>query len=168
MTGELFPGPEGTEVRAALPELLPLCIEEISRQKLVGKQANFCRSLERPHYLGHRGTVGENMRYLVSDGGCDPIPRFYVRTSENLDQQTAPTVSVRRDGSDGDKETDGLIIGMKQMFQTNNVPRWDPRRWHVRLEVPADAPAGNYLVEFSGAEKVVALETDAPEIALAE
>jgi len=58
----------GEEVRIALGELQPLGIEEISRERQAGKQAEFSRLLERHHYLGHRGTVGENMQYLVSDG----------------------------------------------------------------------------------------------------
>jgi hypothetical protein len=56
-----------------LPELLPLCIEEISRKKQAGRQAVFSGLLERHHYLSHRGTVGENMQYLVSDRQGDPL-----------------------------------------------------------------------------------------------
>jgi hypothetical protein len=55
------------EVCGGLPELQPLGIEEISRTKQGSKQAEFSHLLERHHYLGHRGTVGENMQYLVSD-----------------------------------------------------------------------------------------------------
>ena len=64
---ELFSTQAREEVRVALPELLPLRIEEISREREVGKQAEFSRLLGRHHYLGHRGTVGENMQYLVSE-----------------------------------------------------------------------------------------------------
>jgi len=72
-TGELFAGECGQAVCAALPELLPLCIEEISRKKHAGKQAVFSGMLERHHYLSHRGTVGENMQYLVSDRQGNPL-----------------------------------------------------------------------------------------------
>ena len=65
--GELFPEQVNAGVDVALSELQPLCMEEISRKKHVGKQAEFSRLLERHHYLSHRGTVGENMQYLVSD-----------------------------------------------------------------------------------------------------
>jgi hypothetical protein len=65
--GEIFPEQENAGVEAALAELQPLGIEEISRKKHAGKQAEFSRLLERHHYLSHRGTVGENMQYLVSD-----------------------------------------------------------------------------------------------------
>ena len=64
---ELFPEQANAVVDVALAELLPLGIEEISRKREVGKQAEFSRLLGRHHYLGHRGTVGENMQYLVSD-----------------------------------------------------------------------------------------------------
>jgi len=64
---DMFPEPANAEVHVALAELLPLGIEEISQKKHVGKQAVFSRLLERHHYLSHRGTVGENMQYLVSD-----------------------------------------------------------------------------------------------------
>jgi hypothetical protein len=68
VTGELFVEERGAAVCCAFPELLPLSIEEISRERHAGKQAEFSRLLERHHYLSHRGTVGENMQYLVSDG----------------------------------------------------------------------------------------------------
>ena len=71
--GELFPEQANTEVDVALPELLPLCIEEISRVKHAGKQVVFSRLLERYHYLSHRGTVGENMQYFVSDRQGNPL-----------------------------------------------------------------------------------------------
>lgn len=65
---DLFAQEAREEVRVALSELPSLCIEEISQERKVGKQAEFSRLLERHHYLSHRGTVGENMQYLVSDG----------------------------------------------------------------------------------------------------
>jgi hypothetical protein len=71
--GELFGEPTNAEVDAALAELQPLCIEEISRKKHAGRQAVFSGLLERHHYLSHRGTVGENMQYLVSDRQGDPL-----------------------------------------------------------------------------------------------
>ena len=70
---ELFPEQANAQVDVPLPELLPLCIEEISRKKHAGKQAVFSCLLERHHYLSHRGTVGENMQYLVSDGQGNPL-----------------------------------------------------------------------------------------------
>lgn len=71
--GELFPELANAGVDAELAELLPLCLEEISRKRHAGKQAIFSRLLERHHYLGHRGTVGENMQYLVSDAAGNPL-----------------------------------------------------------------------------------------------
>lgn len=56
------------EIHTGIGELLPVSIEEISSQNPSGKKAPFARLLSRHHYLGHRGTVGENMQYLVSDG----------------------------------------------------------------------------------------------------
>jgi len=73
LTGELFAGEDIAEVCRAVPELLPLCIEEISRGKQAGKQAVFSGLLERHHYLSHRGTVGENMQYFVSDRQGNPL-----------------------------------------------------------------------------------------------
>jgi hypothetical protein len=64
---DLFCEQASEEVCLALVELQPLGIEEISLERQAGKQAEFSRLLERHHYLGHRGTVGENMQYLVSD-----------------------------------------------------------------------------------------------------
>lgn len=70
---DLFPEQARAEIRVPLLELLPLVIEEISREREVGKQAEFSRLLERHHYLSHRGTVGENMQYLVSDRQGNPL-----------------------------------------------------------------------------------------------
>jgi len=72
-SGELFARQDIAEVRCAVPELLPLSIEEISRERQAGKQAVFSDLLERHHYLSHRGTVGENMQYLVGDGQGNPL-----------------------------------------------------------------------------------------------
>jgi hypothetical protein len=55
------------KVHTGLADLQPLSIEEISYQKPPGKKAQFARLLAQHHYLSHRGTVGENMQYLVSD-----------------------------------------------------------------------------------------------------
>jgi len=64
---DLFARLSEPEIRGRLSQLVPLRIEEISTEKQVGKQAEFARLLARYHYLGHRGTVGENLQYLVSD-----------------------------------------------------------------------------------------------------
>ena len=70
---DLFAQEAREEVRVTLSKLQPLCIEEISRERKVGKQREFSRLLKRHHYLSHRGTVGENMQYLVSDGQGDAL-----------------------------------------------------------------------------------------------
>lgn len=72
-SGELFAREESGEVNCAVGELLPLSIEEISRERHAGKQAVFSDMLERHHYLSHRGTVGENMQYLVSGRQGNPL-----------------------------------------------------------------------------------------------
>ena len=73
LTGELFAREDIAEVRCTVPELLPLSIEEISRGKQAGKQSVFSGLLEHHHYLSHRGTVGENMQYLVSERQGNPL-----------------------------------------------------------------------------------------------
>jgi len=56
---------------AALGELRPLCV------RVVGPRSEELRLfnglLARYHYLGHRNTVGENLRYLVSDRHGRPV-----------------------------------------------------------------------------------------------
>ena len=64
---ELFAEEANAQVEVRLAELQPLCMEEISRERHAGKLAEFSRLLASHHYLGHRGTVGENMQYLVRD-----------------------------------------------------------------------------------------------------
>ena len=70
---DLFPAQASEELRVPLAELLPLLIEEISREREVAKQSELSRMLESHHYLGQRGTVGENMQYLVSDALGKPL-----------------------------------------------------------------------------------------------
>ena len=57
-----------TPIHSGLAGVLPLSIQEISRQKQPGRSSIFTRLLARHHYLSHRGTVGENLQYLVADG----------------------------------------------------------------------------------------------------
>jgi len=70
---ELYGEQTHAEVDVALADLLPLRIEEVSTKRHAGKQATFSHLLERHHYLSHRGTVGENMQYLVSDPEGDAL-----------------------------------------------------------------------------------------------
>jgi len=58
---------EAKTIHTELADLRPVSIVEISSQKSPGQKAQFSRLLAEHHYLGHRGTVGENMQYLVSD-----------------------------------------------------------------------------------------------------
>ena len=58
-------------IRGALRELRPLAVSvvEPGAQDL----PLFNSLLSRHHYLGHRNTVGENIRYLVRDRQCRPV-----------------------------------------------------------------------------------------------
>lgn len=53
-------------VTGTLRELGPLTIEEISSN--AAKRQRFAAALAEFHYLGYRGTVGENVQYTVTDG----------------------------------------------------------------------------------------------------
>lgn len=67
------PPPEILTVNLALPDLLPLTLHEISRQKRPEQRTLFAALLGQHHYLSHRGSVGENMQYLVSDRQGNPL-----------------------------------------------------------------------------------------------
>ena len=67
------PFPAMSSVNHALADLLPLTLNEISRQKLSGQRACFEALLQHHHYLGHRGSVGENLQYLVLDRQGQPL-----------------------------------------------------------------------------------------------
>jgi len=54
-----------TPVTGALRQLGPLTIHEISRN--VEERQRFASALAEFHYLGYRGTVGENTQYAVTD-----------------------------------------------------------------------------------------------------
>ncbi|HJX39813.1 MAG TPA: Druantia anti-phage system protein DruA [Anaerolineales bacterium] len=54
-----------TPVVGALAELEPLEVREVSRKGAA--RATFAAALARFHYLGYRGSVGENLQYTVHD-----------------------------------------------------------------------------------------------------
>ena len=66
------PGPHETEeIRCSLNTLIPLSITVVSPQS--DAHALFNCLLSQYHYLGHRTTVGENIKYLVQDSVCRPL-----------------------------------------------------------------------------------------------
>lgn len=67
------PFPEVSFVNLVLSDLLPLTLNEISHQKLPAQRALFDALLHHHHYLSHRGCVGENLQYLVSDRQGQPL-----------------------------------------------------------------------------------------------
>jgi hypothetical protein len=58
-------GAEMPAIEASLGELGPLAVREISREREA--RARLAATLARHHYLGYRGTVGENLQYVVED-----------------------------------------------------------------------------------------------------
>lgn len=54
-----------------LAQLADLTVQEVSRQP--GQRAWVRAALRRFHYLGFGGAVGENLQYLVQDGGQRPL-----------------------------------------------------------------------------------------------
>ena len=62
---------ETEEIRCSLDTLVPLTITPVSPQSDAHPLFNCL--LFQYHYLGHRTTVGENMKYLVQDRACRPL-----------------------------------------------------------------------------------------------
>ena len=62
-----------TPIAGALHDLLPLSVRELSRQGAPGERAFFDALLIGHHYLSHRGTVGENLKYLAYDRQGRPV-----------------------------------------------------------------------------------------------
>jgi len=61
-------------INGPLKELLPLHISECSHvDKASGQRALFDALLHQHHYLSHRGSVGENLQYLVGDAQARPL-----------------------------------------------------------------------------------------------
>jgi len=60
-------------ITEALPQLLPLTLRELSGESHRAERALFEALLYRYHYLSHRGTVGENLQYLVRDRFGRPL-----------------------------------------------------------------------------------------------
>lgn len=60
-------------IAGSLTDLLPLTLSEVSIQKQPEQRALFDALLHHYHYLGHRGSVGENMQYLARDRQGNPL-----------------------------------------------------------------------------------------------
>jgi hypothetical protein len=56
-----------------LRQLFPLSIGEVSQAGHPTQRALFDALLQQHHYLGHRGSVGENLQYLVQDRSGRPL-----------------------------------------------------------------------------------------------
>ena len=68
----LLPVPHETDaIRCALSALLPVQVNRVSPH--AQEHGLFRWLLSQYHYLGHRNTVGENMRYLVRDQAGRPL-----------------------------------------------------------------------------------------------
>ena len=63
--------PPGEPVRGALPDLRPLSVNVVAPGSDEARLFNGLLAHE--HYLGHRNTVGENLRYLVRDRNGRPV-----------------------------------------------------------------------------------------------
>ena len=57
----------------SLSALLPLAITEVSTSGHAPERALFEALLQQHHYLSHRGSVGENLQYLVRDWQAAPL-----------------------------------------------------------------------------------------------
>jgi hypothetical protein len=64
---------EMSPINLRLSDLLPLTLTELSQQKVPEQRALFEALLHHHHYLSHRGSVGENLQYLVSDRQGQPL-----------------------------------------------------------------------------------------------
>ena len=54
-----------TPITGTLGDLGPLTVQEVSRES--SARVRFAAALSEFHYLGYRGTVGENLQYMVTD-----------------------------------------------------------------------------------------------------
>ncbi len=61
----------GEPIRGSLSDLRPLSVSVVAPRS--AELALFNGLLARQHYLGHRNTVGENLRYLVRDRQARPV-----------------------------------------------------------------------------------------------
>lgn len=60
-------------ITSSLSDLVPLTLSEVSIEKDSAGRALFDALLHHYHYLGHRGSVGENMQYLARDRQGRPL-----------------------------------------------------------------------------------------------
>lgn len=89
-------------IAGPLSDLLPLTLSELSMEKDSAGRALFDSFLHNYHYLGHRGSVGENMRYLARDRQGRPLACLLFGAPAWLckarDQHIGWDVATRRRG----------------------------------------------------------------------
>ncbi|MCA1809459.1 MAG: hypothetical protein ABR497_09035 [Kiritimatiellia bacterium] len=89
---------------------------------------------------------------------------LYVRTADRFDKNTVLTPVVRPPS--GVALPSGSVdLVVEQMYTQQHAGRQDPRRWSVRLTMPAQAPAGSYIVEIPQAATIAVLAGNVAEMA---
>lgn len=91
--------------------------------------------------------------------------RLYLRM---IDHHREPELRIRQVAP---KDNAGTVAGVhvekEFAFQPSSGYRLKPGDWHVRVIIPPDATAGNYLLEIPRAETVVVLDSTASNMRLA-
>ena len=87
--------------------------------------------------------------------------RAHVRM---LDTEDSTSVLVYRADDPDQAPVDGLTFQSETMFTSSWPAYSDLRRRSATLMVPAQEPAGLYVLEFPGAEFVDVLETSSPQV----
>lgn len=90
---------------------------------------------------------------------------IFVRLPEGADAATPLAVALHRRTDSGSAPTQPESLEIESLFQTAGL-RYDPKLRHVRVTLPATAPAGDYNVTLPEAEQVRVLETEPPQIPL--
>ncbi|MFN2352479.1 MAG: hypothetical protein ABR497_11090, partial [Kiritimatiellia bacterium] len=104
------------------------------------------------------------IRFVKSAGSSVEIGCFL-----RMDQKDRePECQVKLDGEPGALPPEQVELYKEFAFQPASGARANPRDWHIRVVMPADLPAGNYILEIPNAESVVVLDSSAPEIVIGE
>ncbi len=103
-------------------------------------------------------TDGANMLEVVKKEGSAVWLEVYVHTADDVDEQQPATVKVlSADGSvPGNVSFEAI-----QMFQTRDSGRRNPRRWFIRIDLPAELADGLYQLEFPHAARIAVLDANA-------
>jgi len=101
---------------------------------------------------------------LFSKRADEPVTmNIFVRMSDEVPEDAETIVRIMPQGAE-DKALKNVRVDVEHIFRTKYDNGGDLRRRHVDLTVPAEAPAGRYILRLPDTTRIVVLESNALKI----